>query len=166
MKSQRLLFEHYCESDFDVYFPLVNNAEVMKMILGRPLLEYEARMRFKDMLELNQANSIMGHYKVSDKFTGRNLGQAKLVRTESHQAEIGYLMAPEYWRNGYGSEIAQALVELAKSIVEIKYLIAIIDPENAASRRILEKQGFQWDYEGKYYGLPAVYYKLELSRED
>ena len=68
MKSQRLLFEHYCESDFDVYFPLVNNAEVMKMILGRPLLEYEARMRFKDMLELNQANSKMGHYKVSDKF--------------------------------------------------------------------------------------------------
>ena len=166
MKSQRLLFEHYSETDFERYFQLVSNAQVMKMILGRPLPEEEARERFKNMLVVNQVNPKIGHYKVSDRLTGINIGQAKLEMVESHQAELGYLMLPEYWHKGYGSEMAQALVKLSRKISEIHSLIAIIDPENVASKRILEKQGFQMDYEGEYYGLPAVYYKLGLFTED
>lgn len=163
MKSIRLDFEQYSELDFDVYFRLVSNAEVMRMILGRPLTEEEARERFKKMLRDNLRNTKIGHFKALDKFTGECIGHAKLEMTESHKAEIGYLLIPEYWRKGYGSEIAQTLVELSRKIDSIHSLIAIIDPENIASRRILEKQGFQRDYEGNYYGLPAVYFRMELS---
>ncbi len=165
MKSERMLFEHYSESDFDTYFNLVNNVEIMRMILGRPLLEDEARDRFKNMLHINKNSFKIGHFKISDKLTGQNIGQAKLEMTEVNQAEIGYLLSPEYWRKGYGAEIAQALVKLSNEIPDIYSLIAIIDPENVASKRILEKQLFQRDYEGQYYGLPAVYYKLELSKD-
>ncbi len=69
---------------------------------------------------------------------------------------------PEFWGQGYGSEIAQAMVTLGKQVNNIHSLIAIIDPENTASKKILVKQGFQWDYDGDYIGLPAAYYKMEL----
>lgn len=162
MKSQRLIFERYSEADFDTFFRLVSDAQIMKMILGRPLFEDEARVRFQNMLSINQINTKIGHYKVIDISTGKTIGQAKLEMTEINQAEIGYLIIPEYWKKGYGTEMAQTLVELSRNIAEIYSLIAIIDPENIASKRILEKQGFQRDYEGYYYGLPAVYYKLDL----
>lgn len=165
MESKNLLFEHYSESDFSIYFQLVNNPEVMKMILGRPLLEEEARIRFKDMLKLNQTHTDVGHFKISNILTGDNIGHAKLVMTETHQAEIGYLMHPEYWRKGYGGEIAESLVKAAERSAVVEELIAIIDPENIASKKILEGQGFQWDREGEYFGLPAVYYILKLSNK-
>ncbi|MCZ4317649.1 GNAT family N-acetyltransferase [Aequorivita viscosa] len=63
---------------------------------------------------------------------------------------------------GYGSEIAETLVNLGKNTQEIENLIAIIDPVNTASQKILEKQGFQWDYDGEYIGLPAAYFKMKL----
>jgi RimJ/RimL family protein N-acetyltransferase len=36
MNSERLNFRHYTLSDFDDYFKLVSNPDVMKMITGRP----------------------------------------------------------------------------------------------------------------------------------
>lgn len=79
--------------------------------------------------------------------------------TKENEAEVEYLLMPEHWGKGYGSEIAQALVNLGTQVDKIHSLIAIIDPENIASQRILEKQGFKWDYDGDYLGLPAAYYK-------
>lgn len=79
--------------------------------------------------------------------------------TKENEAEVEYLLMPEHWGKGYGSEIAQALVNLGTQVDKIHSLIAIIDPENIASQRILEKQGFKWDYVGDNIGLPAAYYK-------
>lgn len=69
---------------------------------------------------------------------------------------------PEYWEKGYGSEIAQTLVNLGKEVRDIHRLLAIIDPVNTASKRILVKQCFKWDYDGGYIGLSAAYYKMKL----
>jgi RimJ/RimL family protein N-acetyltransferase len=162
MKSERLLFSHYTETDFDNYLSLVSNADVMKMVTGRPDIESEARKRLERMLLINQENPKIGLYKVSLRSNGNFVGHAKLEGTKKNEAEIGYLLMPEFWGKGYGSEIAEKLVDQGKLINEIHNLIAIIDPENIASKRILEKQGFQWDYDGMYIGLPASYYKMKL----
>lgn len=162
MNSERLNFNHYSEADFDDYFTLVGNAEVMKMVTGRPHLAHEAHERLTTMLKINQEFPKIGHYKVSLSLCGGFVGHCKVVMTERNEAELGYLLLPEHWGKGYGSEIAKTLVNLAKQVDEIHALIAIIDPENKASQRILEKQGFLWDYNGEYIGLPAAYYKMEI----
>jgi RimJ/RimL family protein N-acetyltransferase len=132
------------------------------MVTGRPDIESEARKRLERMLLINQENPKIGLYKVSLRSNGNFVGHAKLEGTKKNEAEIGYLLMPEFWGKGYGSEIAEKLVDQGKLINEIHNLIAIIDPENIASKRILEKQGFQWDYDGMYIGLPASYYKMKL----
>ena len=162
MNSDRLIFSHYTSADFDDYFQLVSNADVMKMITGRPLLESETRERFEKMLKANREIPEIGHFKVSLRIDGNFVGHSKLEMTEGKEAEIGYVLMPEYWRKGLGNEIAETLVYLGKEVAEIDNLLAIIDPENTASKRILEKQGFQWHYDGEYIGLPAAYYKLKL----
>ncbi len=51
------------------------------------------------------------------------------------------MLLPKYWGKGFGSEIANALVEKAKED-GLKKLTAIIDPNNVASRKILISLGF------------------------
>ena len=162
MISERLIFNHYTFSDFEDYFQLVSNIDVMKMVTGRPDEESEARERFENMLSDNVKNLIIGRFKVTLKRNGSFVGHAKLEMTKKNEAEIGYLLMPEFWGKGYGSEIAPSMVNLGKQIEDIHTLVAIIDPENVASQKILMNQGFEWDYDGNYHGLPAAYYKFNV----
>lgn len=162
MNSERLTFSHYIQEDFEDYFRLVSNADVMKMVTGRPLLRSEAQKRYEEMLKINSESPEIGHFKISLSSDGSFVGHSKLEITKKGEAEIGYLMMPEYWGKGYGNEMAKTLISIGKEVNEIHNLIAIIDPENTASKRILLKQGFHWQYDGEYLGLPAAYYKMEL----
>lgn len=162
MNSERLTFVHYAAEDFEDYFRLVSNADVMKMVTGRPLLRDEAEKRYKEMLKINLESPEIGHFKLSLSSDGGFVGHSKLEMTKKGEAEIGYLMMPDYWGKGYGNEIAKTLISIRKKVNEIQNLIAIIDPENTASKKILMKQGFQWDCDGEYFGLPSAHYKMEL----
>ena len=58
------------------------------------------------------------------------------------EAEIGYMLLPEYWGKGYGTETAKKIIEIANQL-EIMVLKAIIDPENLPSKKILSNLGFE-----------------------
>ena len=57
-------------------------------------------------------------------------------------AEIGYGISEEYQNNGYATEAVMAVLEWAFSHPEVAAIEAETDPENIASKRVLEKCGF------------------------
>ena len=63
--------------------------------------------------------------------------------------EIGYGLSEAYWGNGYATEAAQALIQWAFSQKNVYFVEAETEPDNAASRRVLEKLHFQPDGVGK-----------------
>jgi ribosomal-protein-alanine N-acetyltransferase len=66
---------------------------------------------------------------------------------DSKRAELGYAFARNAWGSGYASESLPRLVDYAFKQMELNRLEAVIDPRNAASARVLERLGFQ--YEGR-----------------
>jgi RimJ/RimL family protein N-acetyltransferase len=58
--------------------------------------------------------------------------------------EIGYWIGVRYWGNGYATEAARALVDHAFRDLDLTELLAGARVTNPASRRVLEKCGFQW----------------------
>ncbi|MGH7129529.1 MAG: GNAT family N-acetyltransferase [Planctomycetaceae bacterium] len=60
-----------------------------------------------------------------------------------HQAEIGYWLARPYWGRGVTTAVVQALCGFAVRELELVRLTAHVVAENAASARVLEKNGFQ-----------------------
>ena len=60
----------------------------------------------------------------------------------SPEVEIGYGIAEEYRNNGYAAEAAKAAVRYAFEEAGQDILVAIVKPENIASRRVIEKLGF------------------------
>ncbi|MCH1919310.1 GNAT family N-acetyltransferase [Shewanella sp. A3A] len=65
------------------------------------------------------------------------------VDAELRQAEVGYLMAPEYHGQGAATEALTALTRWAFAQYQLHKIVGRCVDGNAASARVLEKSGFQ-----------------------
>jgi RimJ/RimL family protein N-acetyltransferase len=55
---------------------------------------------------------------------------------------IGYLLGEAYWRQGYASELLSGFIDWAKQYTPYRCLVAGLDEDNQASKRLLVKLGF------------------------
>jgi RimJ/RimL family protein N-acetyltransferase len=72
------------------------------------------------------------------------------ITTLEDQPEIGYWLAAPYWGKGYATEALHAAVDYAFVDLDHQALTAGARVTNPASRRVLEKCGFQWTGVGLY----------------
>lgn len=56
---------------------------------------------------------------------------------------LGYLLAEQSWGKGYASELVEGLVAWCRAQPSIASLTGGVESDNAASRRVLEKNGFE-----------------------
>ncbi len=80
---------------------------------------------------------------------GQLIGMCSVEPRES-DAEIGYWLGVSYWNQGYGTEAVRALIDHAFGALGHAALQAGARVTNPASRRVLEKCGFQWTGVGLY----------------
>ena len=59
--------------------------------------------------------------------------------------EIGYMILTPFWSQGIGTEAVRQICEIAFRELEFLQIVGNVFPENAASARVLEKNGFQQD---------------------
>lgn len=60
----------------------------------------------------------------------------------NNEIEIAYFISEKYCSNGYISEASKAMIEWAFTNLKLDYLIAIVEPDNIPSQRVVEKCGF------------------------
>jgi RimJ/RimL family protein N-acetyltransferase len=72
------------------------------------------------------------------------IGGCGLKRDRGKAPEIGYWLGVPYWGKGYATEAARALIDHAFGDLGLDLLEADARVSNPASRRVLEKCGFQW----------------------
>ena len=95
---------------------------------------------------------------------GRVIGKAGLYRFP----EIGFILHPDEWGNGFAREALRAVLDRAFAVHQLPCIEADVDPRNAASLRLLTGLGFQetrrasrtWNVGGEW--CDSVY--LQLSQ--
>ena len=87
---------------------------------------------------------------------GTNIGYVQLVPLEEG-FEVGYHITKEATGNGYATEALNALLEFAKTEKNLTKVYGICVSENIASKKVLEKCGFEKEFEGagEYQGASA-----------
>jgi RimJ/RimL family protein N-acetyltransferase len=75
--------------------------------------------------------------------SGALIGMCGLVPAE-REAEIGYWLGAPFWGRGFATEAARAVIDHAFGQLGHETLQAGARVTNPASRRVLEKCGFQW----------------------
>ena len=161
--SSQLTFNKLTDNDFALYAQLTTNETVMKYITGNALTLEKAKLRFQKVVDNNLASGDTGFFIVRRKDKDDFIGIVKLVRITDDQFEVGYMLLPQYWGIGYASEMVKCMINLAIK-KQINEIIGIVDPENPASIRVLSKFGFQLYETGKFDGLEAAFYKLDLNK--
>lgn len=78
------------------------------------------------------------------------IGACGLAQLEGPAPDLGYWLGAPYWGNGYATEAARALIDHAFTALRLEALQAGARVTNPASRRVLEKCGFQWTGVGLY----------------
>lgn len=72
------------------------------------------------------------------------LGGVGIVMAEREPPEIGYWLGMKFWGHGYATEAVRAVIDHAFADLDFEALAAGARVTNPASRRVLEKCGFQW----------------------
>jgi RimJ/RimL family protein N-acetyltransferase len=103
-----------------------------------------------------------GLWLLRDHATGELVGRGGLQYTDAiggFAVEIAYAIVPERWGQGLGTELARASVAVAFDTLGLNELIAITLPDNVASRRVMEKVGFDYDRDIAHAGQTRVLYR-------
>lgn len=81
---------------------------------------------------------------------GTIIGACGLMFHYDDTPEIGYWLGVPYWNKGYATEALHALIDYAFTDLTHDTVQAGARVTNPASRRVLEKCGFQWTGVGLY----------------
>jgi RimJ/RimL family protein N-acetyltransferase len=90
------------------------------------------------------ARTGFGLYLTELKETRTPIGICGLIKRETlDDVDLGFAFLPRYQANGYAYESAAAVMAYGKDALGLTRIVAITDPENHASARLLEKLGMR-----------------------
>lgn len=155
LETKHFLLRHSTLEDLQGYLLFWNDEEVMQFIGdgtwggGEEVIQKVLR----ENIAQYAAHPGLGFWSVEDKRTKKVVGEAGLAPIlDTGEVEAGYLLAKSYWGKGFGTELLQGLLQYGFSVLQLKTIIAVANPYNIASHRVMEKSGMQ------YKGL-AVYHR-------
>ena len=86
-----------------------------------------------------------GLYLVQLKNSHTPIGICGLLKRDSFDfPDLGYALLPEYWSRGYALEAASSVLNFARNDLALQRVLAIVNPDNFASIRLLENCGFHF----------------------
>jgi len=169
--SERLIFKEFNEEDFDLFSSVFSNEQVMKYaLLNRYSCKEDLLPYFEEVLENNKTinNRKAYEYAVYLSSNGDFIGFADIEVFNQNNfggcGEIGYFLLPEFWGNGFATEIANLLLNICFSNLKLHRVSASCNSNNLQSEKVIKKIGMKkegelrktrlkngnWDNELKY----------------
>ncbi|HLO32171.1 MAG TPA: GNAT family N-acetyltransferase [Anaerolineales bacterium] len=147
LETERLLLRQFSTEDAEFILEALNQPSFIQNIGDRGVRTLaDARMYLENGPISSYAKNGFGSYLVILKGTHASIGMCGLVkRAGLEDVDIGYSFLPKFWSNGYAVEAALAVKAYAKDVIGLKRLVAITDPANAGSIRVLEKIGLRFE---------------------
>lgn len=135
--SDRLILRPVNRDDIEFMRRITTEPEVLRWLPGM-ITDEEMLLGWLDAVRPEDHE-----YLIILKESGGPIGECSLtVERTGSIGEIGYMLLPEYWGHGYGTETARILMQQAESMGLMK-VTATTHTKNTASVRILEKLGFR-----------------------
>ena len=119
-----------------VFIANIENDLDVKRLIGGPSGKSEAQY-------LNSISRIVQDYRcltIELKQNGQPIGRCGIIANDL-ESEIHIVLARPYWGQGYGLEVAMALIELSLKEFPDKKIVAKVHPDNARSIKILKRIG-------------------------
>jgi [ribosomal protein S5]-alanine N-acetyltransferase len=165
IETPRLLMRPFEVADAEAAFEWFGDPRVMRYIPTGPDASIDRTAERVARYREHQAAHGFSKWVIVERSTGRLIGDAGLLRLELEGwVDLGFRLLPEFWGKGLATEAARAWVDGAWARFRLPELVGIAHPDNAASRRVLEKIGFLEQRRHVVMGMPAVVFTLATQR--
>jgi RimJ/RimL family protein N-acetyltransferase len=131
LKDAQSIFENYAKDKLVTrylhWYPH-ETIEMTKAFLKRCIDVWKAGTAFPWVICMKENQEIIGMIE---------------LRINEHRADLGYVLARDYWDKGYAPEAAQLILDWTIAQPNIYRVWAVCDIDNHASARVLEKIGME-----------------------
>lgn len=168
IKTDRLTLKGQSLHDFDGFFAMSKDHQVMKYIGDGSIFHWTRDVAFKKFKEQvsNLKAGTLGEMSVYRQSDACYLGWCAISHSRFlDDIELGYRFRRDVWGYGYATEAATALLSAAYRETDLDRILACAHPDNTASIRVLAKLGFKYAYDmlSKPIGRDIPVYKITRS---
>lgn len=147
LETERLVLRKISWRDKKDIFEYSKNEITSKYLFWSPHRDISDTKYYLRIVNRYYRHARFYEWAVVLKDSGKMIGTCGFVSfdEQNNNAEIGYVINPEYWNKGYACEAVKRVLEfgfstLALSRIEGRFII-----ENTASKRVLEKCGMSFE---------------------
>ncbi|WP_095102313.1 GNAT family N-acetyltransferase [Pseudomonas sp. Irchel 3A5] len=166
LQTERMTLRQLSSADVLPMAQILSDPEVMRYSV-RGILSESATAEFVDWSSQSYALHGFGPWAVVETASGVLMGFCALNQETvdgAEEVEIGYRLAPQFWGRGLATEIVRATLTYGFERLELPSIIAIVQPANVASVRVIQKVGFNAFVYSQYHRLGVKIYRL--NREE
>ncbi|MEO6447266.1 MAG: GNAT family N-acetyltransferase [Gemmatimonadaceae bacterium] len=147
LETPRLSLRHMTLDDAPFILELLSDADFIRFIGHKGVHNLDDAQRYITTGPLaSYEKNGFGLYLVELRETRDSVGMCGFVKRDTlPHCDIGYAFVPRYRGRGYVVEAASAMLEYGRDVLAITRVLAITDPDNERSIRVLEKIGLRFD---------------------
>ena len=165
IETVRLRLRAFTPDDLDALQLVFGDTDVMQYISGgKPRTREETETGLRRTIEGWQRRGF-GLWAVVEKATDKVIGYCGLIPLEeTPEIELAYGLAKTSWGKGLAPEAAHASLRFGFEEMKLERIVAVVNPQNVSSQRVLEKLGMKYTKNERHYDEDLMYY--EISQAD
>ena len=160
LETPRLLLRPFATGDTALVHKIYSDPVVMRYVATGPMSDIGVTERLLDDYTAHQQRHGYSFWAVIERASGTLIGDAGLYRTPVGEVELGYTLGAAWWGRGYATEAASRWLATAFGDLGIAEVVALAEPANAASLRVLDKLGMRRDGERIAFGRPHAVFRV------
>jgi [ribosomal protein S5]-alanine N-acetyltransferase len=147
LTTNRLVVRRLSPDDAEFIVELLNDPTFLRFIGDKAVRTADdARRYISDGPVASYEQNGFGLWLVELKGSHLPVGMCGLLKRETLvDVDIGFAFLPAYRSQGYAFEAASAVLDYGRTQFGLKRIVAITNPENAGSIRVLEKIGMRFE---------------------
>jgi len=147
LETDRLIVRHVTIDDAEFILGLLNEPSWLRFIGDKGVRTLDDA---RDYILNGPVESYrrfgFGLYLTQQKSDGTPIGLCGLLKRDVlPDADIGFAFLPAFWGKGYAHEAAVAVLEHGRTALGLNRIVAVTNPNNESSIRLLEKLGMRLD---------------------
>ncbi|WP_017187402.1 GNAT family N-acetyltransferase [Alkalibacillus haloalkaliphilus] len=159
-ETKRCFINKLQKSNFDDVKKLYVDQKVRKFLGG--VCDEDSVNKLMDEMLHSEGDSY--NWIVKEKATGHFIGLVSLnPHHDGENLEISYQFLPEWWGQGYASEVVQGVINFAFNDLNLLKVVAETQTANIDSCKLLEKLGMKLEHKVVRFGAEQAIYSIQSS---